>query len=119
MLQHWTRKFRCAIRGVRWGVDKQSSFLVHLPAAAAVVLAAAVLGVAAWEWCVLLLSIAIVVAAELFNTAIEGLVRRLHPERHPEIGRVLDISAGAVLVTALGAAAVGLIVLGGALLRSA
>lgn len=123
MPRRWIKKFSCACRGL-WmgsglgtGAHKQNSFLVHLPVAAAVLILAGVLRVAAWEWCVLILSIALVLAAELFNTSIEVLVRHLHPEQHADIGRALDVSAGAVLVTAFGAAAVGVLVLGGALLR--
>lgn len=118
MPQGWIRKFRCAFRGLGSGIHTQNSFLVHVPVAAAVLMFAAVLRVAAWEWCVLVLSITLVLAAELFNTAIEVLVRRLHPEQHADIRRALDVSAGAVLVTAIGAAAVGVVVLGGALLRT-
>ena len=117
MLRRWSKKFRCAFRGIVAGIHRQDSFWIHLPAAAAVLIFAAVLRLAVWEWCLLILSIAIVIAAELFNTAIEVLVRRLHPEQHADIGRVLDISAGAVLIVACGAAAVGVLVLASALLR--
>ena len=117
MHRGWIDKFRHAFRGLAAGLYKQYSFLVHLPAAALVLILAAGLRVESWEWCVLILCITIVIAAELFNTSIEILLRRLHPDRHAEVGRALDVSAAAVLVTAIGAAAVGAIVLGGALLR--
>jgi diacylglycerol kinase len=51
------------------------------------------------------------------NTSIEQLVRVLHPEHDPSIGRGLDAAAGAVLLAAIGAVAVGLIALGPPLLR--
>lgn len=117
MRRYWTEKFRQAIGGMAVAFRRDASFRIHLPAAAAVVIMAAALGVKTWEWCVLVLCIAIVIAAELFNTAIEILVRRLHPERHDQVGQALDIAAAAVLVVALGAASIGLITLGGALLR--
>jgi len=63
-----------------------------------------------WQWCALILSIGGVLTAELFNTAIEELIRVLHPDADPRIGRVLDIAAAAVLVASITAAIVGLVV---------
>lgn len=117
MRSYWTEKFRHALGGMATASRRDPSFRIHLPAAAAVVVAAAALDVETWQWCVLVLCIAMVIAAELFNTAIEILVRRLHPERHDQVGQALDIAAAAVLIVSLGAATVGMIVLGGALLR--
>lgn len=62
------------------------------------------------EWCVLLICISAVLCAELFNTAIEKLCDHLHPEHHPAIGVVKDLSAAAVLVTALMSLIVGMII---------
>ena len=45
----------------------------------------------------------LVLAAELFNTALENLADRLHPEIHPQIKLAKDCSAGAVLLVSLGA----------------
>ena len=42
-------------------------------------------------------------AAELFNTAIESLADHLHPEQHPAIKVVKDCAAGAVLVASVAA----------------
>ncbi len=116
----FTSKLRWALRGVAWGVRTQSNFVIHLVLAAAVVIAGVALGVSWIEWCVLALCITIVLAAELFNTAIEHLARAITHEHHEEIRRALDTSAGAVLVAATGAAIAGAIVFGyrlGALLE--
>ncbi len=53
----------------------------------------------------------LVIAGELFNTAIEKLIDYLHPEKHPEIAKVKDISASAVFVLASLALIIGLLVL--------
>jgi undecaprenol kinase len=55
------------------------------------------------------LSIALVLALELLNTAIECLIDHLHPETAPEIKLAKDIAAGAVLMASAGAACVGLL----------
>src|ERR1039458_3870607 len=53
-------------------------------------------GRALW-WALVIIASAAVLAAELFNTAIERLADHLHPEMHPEIRIVKDCAAAAVL----------------------
>ncbi len=62
------------------------------------------------EWCIIVFAIAIVLAAEAFNTAIEDLTDLVSPEPHPLAGHAKDLAAGAVLLTAIGAAIVGLLI---------
>ena len=88
----------------------QNSYPVHLAIAAAVIVAAWFVRVAASEWCLLILCIALVLATELFNTALERLARAVTHEENPLIRDALDISAAAVLVASLGATIVGLAV---------
>ncbi len=107
----WRRKFRDAFRGVKVGVRRQHSFSVHFAAAAAVIAAGVVLRVTLVEWCVLLLCIAGVLVAELFNSALESMAKAITHESHPHLGNSLDIGSAAVLVAAIGAAAVGTIIL--------
>jgi diacylglycerol kinase len=97
-------------------VRSQSSFGVHLLAAGAVIVAGAVLRVSAGEWCLLALSIGLVLMAEIFNTAIESLARGPGARRHPRLRDALDMASGGVLVAALTAAVIGLLVLGPKLL---
>ena len=108
----WYRKFANAFRGIVVGTRDQSSFDVHLIVALAVVAAAWYLGVSRIEWCVLLLCIVAVLAAELFNSAFEQLAKAVTEEEHPRIRDALDVCSGAVLVASIGAAAVGAIILG-------
>ena len=58
-----------------------------------------------------MLAIALVWVAEAFNTAIEQLGDAITIEREPRIGFAKDIAAGAVLVTAIAAAAIGALTL--------
>ena len=108
--KRWTSKFRYAMDGMARSIRTQNSFWVHVPFAVAVVVLGICLHVSWLQWCVLAIAITIVLAAELFNTAIEQLVATLHPDHDERIGHALDAAAGAVLVTAIGAATVGLIV---------
>ena len=54
-------------------------------------------------WALVILVSCAVLAAELFNTAIEHLADKLHPELDPEIRVVKDCAAAGVLVIVIGA----------------
>src|ERR1039457_3560277 len=54
-------------------------------------------------WALVIIASAAVLAAELFNTAVERLADHLHPELHPEIRIVKDCAAAAVLCVVIGA----------------
>ena len=60
------------------------------------------------EWCWIVLAIAIVWTAEAVNTAFEFLADVASPTFHPLVREAKDVSAGAVLITALGSAIVGI-----------
>lgn len=85
---------------------------VHALATVAVALLAWWLRVPSTGAALLALAVGGVWTAEAFNTALEVLADRLHPERHPSVGAAKDLAAAAVLLAALAAAAVGLAVLG-------
>lgn len=106
----WTTKFRNAFRGFADGVREQNSFQVHFSFAVAVVVAATAFRVSLLEWCVLLLCITGVVAAELFNSALEFMAKAITDQHHPHIGLALDIGSAAVLAAALGSAVVGSVI---------
>jgi diacylglycerol kinase (ATP) len=83
---------------------------IHFFAAFAV-LASALLAKVSWlEFSVLVIVIFNVFAAEMFNTAIEELTNILSPEHRHAAALAKTVAAAAVLITALGAAIVGLIV---------
>lgn len=107
----WPKKFAVAVSGIIYSARHHDSFWVHLPISVAVILLAAWLRVDSWRWVALIAAITSVWSLELFNTAIEDLVRAIHPDHDDRIGRALDASAGAVLVATLGAIAIGLMVL--------
>ena len=100
-------KFSAAICGLKRGVRSESNFRVHFFVAALVVAAGCVLRVSLVEWCLLVLCIAAVLAAEMFNTAIESLARAVSGEYDADIKDALDTSSGSVLIAAVGAAIVG------------
>ena len=106
----WFQKFANAFRGLAVGMRGQNSYPVHLAISAAVVVAAFIFHVTAGQWCLLILCITLVLAAELFNTALERLAGAVTKEDNPLVRDALDISAAAVLATSIGALFVGIVV---------
>lgn len=62
------------------------------------------------EWILLILAGAFVLAAEAFNTAIEIDMNLTSPEYHPYARDTKDVAAGAVLISAIAAAVVGILI---------
>lgn len=108
----WSCKFRCAFRGLKYGVRGQSSFFVHFFVAALVLTAAAALDADRTEWALLWLCICGVLTSELFNSALERLAQAVDENYNPHLRDALDIAGGAVLAASLGAAVLGTVVLG-------
>ncbi len=106
----WRDKFRFALRGLKLGIRGHSSFAVHFFFTALVLAAAALLVRDPLEWCLLLGCIGLVLTAELFNSAVETLVRGLDEATRQRVWPCLDIAAGAVLLASVTAAVVGAVV---------
>ena len=66
--------------------------------------------VSANEWLVLLLISALVLALETINSAIEKLCDLYTKETHPQIKRIKDIAAGAVLISAIFALVIAIVI---------
>jgi diacylglycerol kinase (ATP) len=105
--QPFASRLGFALGGITWTLRSERSFRVHIAAVVVVTAVLLWLRPAPLWWAVVALACALVLAAELVNTAVEALADHLHPESHPGIRRVKDCAAAAVLVASLGALAVG------------
>jgi diacylglycerol kinase (ATP) len=97
------RRLTFALAGLKSAWRTENSFKTHVAAAIAVIGVLWWLGASPLWWAIAALTIAFVLAAELFNTAVEGLADHLHPNQHPAIKVVKDCAAGAVLVASVAA----------------
>ena len=102
--------FRDAARGIWHCVKNERNFRVHLCALANVVLFGFLWRVGRDAWLAMSICFAVVLSAELFNTAVELLCDRIAEGFDQRIGLIKDISAAAVSVTAFFSAAIGAIV---------
>jgi diacylglycerol kinase (ATP) len=99
-----------AINGIAEMMRSQPNAWVHAVATIAVITAGLVFGVSTYQWCLLILVITAVWVVESLNTAFEFLCDVVSPQFHPLVKKSKDIAAGAVLLSAIGAAAIGLII---------
>lgn len=102
------RRVHHALDGLCRAVRGERSLRTHLLATGAVLAALVALRPAPLWWAAAALACALVIAAELLNTALETLADRLHPEHDPAIGAAKDVAAAAVLVASLAALVVAL-----------
>ena len=104
------RSFKFAWKGIMTCAGHEQNITFHLLTALVVVMAGIFFGITRAVGLAVIICIGIVITAELFNSAIERLVDMVSPQWQSIAGEVKDIAAGAVLVTAIAAAIVGLIV---------
>lgn len=103
--------FRYAFAGIWHTFKTQRNAKIHTAITVAVLLLGVWLRLPAPDWAVLALTIGVVFAAEIINTAIEAVVDLVAPEFHPLAKIAKDAAAGSVLVLAIAAVVVGLFIL--------
>jgi diacylglycerol kinase (ATP) len=104
------RSFRHALAGAWRMIRCQHNAWIHLAATATVFGLGYFFGLAAAEWCWVVLAVAIVWTAEALNTAFEFLADADSPDFHPLVRDAKDVAAAAVLITAMAAAIIGVII---------
>lgn len=84
-------------RGVWFCIRHERNFRVHMAVAAYVLLLAPYFSLSRGEWAALLAVVALVLAAEAVNTAVEQVVNLASPRRRTRARVAKDVAAGAVL----------------------
>ncbi|MEJ7557484.1 MAG: diacylglycerol kinase family protein [Pedobacter sp.] len=109
-MRKFLKSFGYSFEGIAHAFKSEPNFRFHL-------IALIVVGLIGWyfklspaEWLWIMSVSAIVIMAELFNTAIEVLVDLVSPEIHPKAKIVKDVASAAVLIAAILAAITGLII---------
>jgi len=111
----WSR-FKFALAGLKAAWEREASFRTEVIVTGIVLMAMAVLRPEILWWVAISLSIALVLSAELINTALETVCDALHPDIHPLIKVTKDCASGAVLICNVAAMGV-LVTLAGHLLH--
>jgi diacylglycerol kinase (ATP) len=100
------RSFGYAFAGLATLVRTQPNFRIHVVAACAAVGLGIVLRLPVWELGLIVLTAGMVLAIEALNTCLETLCDVVSPNYHPLVEKAKDVSAAAVLISAI--AAVGI-----------
>jgi diacylglycerol kinase (ATP) len=112
IIRRQINSFGYALKGLRTAFATQQNFKVQVAAAFAVAAAGIYFSITPVEWALVAFAIALVMVAELLNTAIELLTDHVQPTHHPLAGKVKDVAAAAVLLSFIAACIIGVIVFG-------
>ncbi|MEI8060323.1 MAG: diacylglycerol kinase family protein [Ferruginibacter sp.] len=105
------KSFGYAFEGIVIFFRTQHNAWIHLLATVFVIITGFFLKINASEWCWITSAIIIVIITEMLNTAIEFMCDTFTLDNHPQIKKIKDIAAGAVLIAALGALVIGCLIL--------
>jgi len=101
------KTFKHAIDGILWAFRNERNLKIHGVFATLVCVLGFILNINRNDWVALLLCIAMVISAELINTAIEKTLDLLHPQMSDKVKIIKDIRAGSVLILSIIAAVIG------------
>ena len=106
-LRYLISRIGFANQGIRFFFSNERNGQIQLAISILVIAFGIHYDISRTEWCVIILSIAIVMSLEMVNTAIEVFCNHVRPEKHEEIKKVKDVAAGAVWWAAVAALVVG------------
>ncbi|WP_420264327.1 diacylglycerol kinase [Candidatus Magnetominusculus dajiuhuensis] len=110
-LKKWIDSANNAIEGILTAARNERHVRYHLYAATAVLLFSYASGVTTTEFLIVSILTILVITTELLNTAIETVVDISSPQISEQARIAKDVAAGAVLISAVGSAIVGYIIL--------
>ncbi|MDR2272112.1 MAG: diacylglycerol kinase family protein [Sphingobacterium sp.] len=104
------RSFGYAFNGLKTVWQEEHNFRIHLVATVLVIIVSCLLRISHTEWIAIIFSIGFVLVCELLNTALEHLADFVCQDKNPNIKRIKDIAAAAVMLSSLTALLIGLII---------
>ena len=104
------KSFAYAYQGIKELFKSQPNAKIHLFIGIIAISGGIFFQISSIEWCLVILSCSLVLFAEAVNTSLEYLTDLACPQYHPLAGKAKDVAAGAVLISAIGAAIIGFII---------
>ena len=104
------KSFSYAFGGLKTALKEEHNARIHIAAALLALLFAFLLDINKYEWIAVIFAIGLVFAMELVNSAIENTADFISLEKHDTIRKIKDLSAAAVLVSAVAALIIGLLI---------
>jgi diacylglycerol kinase len=109
-MKRFIKSLGYALNGLRLFFSKEQNGQLQAIVSILVIIAGFVFKLGLYEWVIILVCIALVLALEMMNSVIEKLIDHLHPHRHQQIKWIKDVAAGAVLWAAIISAVIGAII---------
>lgn len=103
MIRKHTISIQNAWRGLIWALSSQPNYRIHFFLSGIALLAGYLLRIAYFEFLTIMVLIAIGLTIETVNTAIEEATDAIDTHIRSDIKRAKDVSAGAMLLFAIGA----------------
>jgi diacylglycerol kinase (ATP) len=103
------KSFKYAFAGLKTLFEEEHNARIHLVSAVIAIALGLVFNISWNEWIVLIVVMGLVFICELINTSLEALADFASPDKHPQIKKVKDLAAAAVLISALVALITGII----------
>ncbi len=110
MIRDRLNSFKYAFKGIKELFLNTPNARIHFVFVVALIICGFIFQISVTEWCLVIICIGLVLAAEAFNTALEHFTDLVSPDYHPLAGKAKDVAAGAVLLAAISAATVGTII---------
>ena len=102
--------FKYAITGIVNTIKSERNMKIHICMMSLVIIFGIILKLSVLEWIICIILFSLVIAGELFNTAIENVVDIIMPQKNIKAKIAKDAAAGAVLILSIGSAIIGLII---------
>lgn len=104
------KSFTHAFAGISYALNHDQNLVVHFIAALLVIIASIFFKVNAFEMGILGVMILLVITTEMINSTMEKIVDLITKEHRVEAKIAKDVSAGMVLITAIGSMIVGFLI---------
>lgn len=104
------KSFKYAFEGIFTGIKKEQNMKIHIAVMIFVIIFGIMLKISKTEWIICIILFGLVISMELINTAIENTVDLITKEKNEQAKIAKDVAAGAVLVSAIASAIIGLII---------
>lgn len=104
------KSFKYAFNGLKIVLNEEHNARIHLIVSLIVIACGFIFQISIIEWIVICFAIGFVISVEILNSAIENLCDFVSPEYHNLIKKVKDISAAAVLISAISSVMIGILI---------
>ncbi len=109
-MKRFFKSFDYAFNGILTSIKNERNIKIHIIIMILVIIFGIILKISKTEWIICIILFGLVISMELMNSAVEKTVDFITKEKSKQAKIIKDTAAGAVLVTAIVAAIIGLII---------